>query len=61
MTVTDQIRILDRKIKQNDLDGKAGTTSALSSGNLDKFEYLTGEDLNYKPNTVEQANLIILH
>ena len=27
----------------------------MSSGNLDKYEYLTGEDLNYKPRTVVQA------
>ena len=27
----------------------------MSSGNLDKYEYLTGEDLNYKPSTFEQA------
>ena len=27
----------------------------MSSSNLDKYEYLTGEDLNYKPITVEQA------
>ena len=27
----------------------------MSSGNLDKCECLTGEDLDYKPNTVEQA------
>ena len=56
MTVTDQIKILDRKIKQNeaqyDLDRKAAKISALSSNNLDKYEYLTGEDLNYKPSTV---------
>ena len=26
-----------------------------SSNDLDKYEYLTGEDLNYKPSTVEQA------
>ena len=49
MTVADQIKILDRKIKQNqeqyDLDRKAAKISALSSGNLDKYEYLTGEDL----------------
>ena len=25
------------------------------SGNLDKYEYLTGEDLNYKSTTDEQA------
>ena len=59
MTVTDQIKILNRKIMQNeaqyDLDRKAAEISALSSGNLDKYEYLTGEDLNYKPSTVEQA------
>ena len=28
-------------------------TSALSSKNLDKYEYLTGEGLNYKPSTAE--------
>ena len=59
MTVTDQIKILDKKIKQNeaqyDLDRKAAKISALSSNNLDKYEYLTGEDLGLKPSTVEQA------
>ena len=29
--------------------------SALSSNNLDKYEYLTGEDLGLKPSTVERA------
>ena len=59
MTITDQIKILNRKIMQNeaqyDLDRKAAKISALSSNNLDKYEYLTGEDLDLKPNTVEQA------
>ena len=59
MTVIDQIKILDSKIKQNeaqyDLDRKAAEISALSSNNLDKYEYLTGEDLGLKPSTVEQA------
>ena len=59
MTVTDQIKILVRKIKQNevqyDLDREPAKISALSSNNLDKYEYLTGEDLGLKPNTVEQA------
>ena len=40
---------------QYDLDRKAAKISAKSSKNLDKYEYLTGEDLNYKPSTVEQA------
>ena len=59
MTVTDQIKILNRKIKQNesqyDLDREAAKISALSSNNLDKYELLTGEDLNLKPSTIEQA------
>ena len=29
----------------------------MSSNNLDKYEYLTAEDLNFKPSTVEQARL----
>ena len=61
MTVTDQIKILNRKIKQNesqyDLDRKAAEISALSSKNLDKYELLTGEDLDLKPSTVAQAKL----
>ena len=59
MTVIDQIKILDRKIKQNkaqyDLDRKVAKIFALSSNNLDKYEYLTDEDLGLKPSTVEQA------
>ena len=59
MTVTDQIKILNRKIKQNesqyDLDREAAKISALSSNNLDKYELLTGEDLGLKPSTIEQA------
>ena len=59
MTVTDQLKILDIKVFQNeaqyDLDRKAAKISALSSNNLDKYKYLTGEDLGLKPSTVEQA------
>ena len=59
MTLTDQIKILDRKIMQNeaqcDVDRKAAKISALSSNNLDKYECLTGEELDLKPNNVEQA------
>ena len=59
MTITDQINVLDRKIKQNDaqydLERKAAKISELSSRNLGKYEYLTGEDLDHKPSTVEQA------
>ena len=40
---------------QYDLDRKAAKISALPSNNLDKYEYLTGEDLGLKPSTIEQA------
>ena len=40
---------------QYDLDRKAAKISALSSNNLDKYEYLTGQDLGLKPSTVEQT------
>ena len=39
---------------QYDLERKAAKISAMSSNNLDKYEYLTGEDLDLKPSTVEQ-------
>ena len=60
MTVTDKIKILDSKIKSNqvqyDLGREAAKISSLSSENLlDKHEYLTGEDLGYKPNVFEKA------
>ena len=59
MTITDHIKILDRKIIQNeaqyDLDRKAAKISTLSSNNSDKYEYLTGEDVGLKPSTIEQT------
>ena len=59
MTVTDQIKILNRKIKQNaaqyDLDREVAKISTLSSKNLDKYKYLTSGDLDLKPSTVEKA------
>ena len=59
MTVTDQIKVLDRKIKQNeaqyDLGREAAIIFAQSSKNLDKVEYLTGKDIGLKPSTVEQT------
>ena len=59
MTVTDQHKIIDNKIKANqgqyDLERLATKTSAYSSGDLKKYEYLTGEDLGYKPSVFEQA------
>ena len=40
---------------QCDLDRKVAKISALSFNNLDKYEYLTYEDLGLKPSTIEQT------
>ena len=49
MTLTEQVKILDEKIKANkvqyELDREVAKISALSSGELEKYTYLTGEDL----------------
>ena len=59
MGITEQVKILNDKIKQNkaqyDLDGEAAKISALSSKDLEKYEYLTGEDLGYKPDVLQRA------
>ena len=60
MVVTDQIKIIDDKIKSNqaqhDLGREAAKIATLSSKNLlEKYEYLTGKDLGYKPNVFEKA------
>ena len=41
MTINDQIR--DEKL-QYDINRKTAQISALSSGNIQKYEYLTGEE-----------------
>ena len=40
---------------QYDLHRKATRIFALSSNNLDKYEYLAGKDLGLKPSTLEQT------
>ena len=59
MPLTDELAILDDKIKENQaqyaLDREAAKISALSFKELDKYAYLTGEDLGYKPGIIEQA------
>ena len=60
MKLTDELKILDDKIKANqaqyDLSREAAKISALPSKNLlDKYEYLTGEELGYKPNVFKKA------
>ena len=59
MTITEQVKILDDKIKANkaqyDLDRQAAKISALSSKDLEKDEYLTGEDIGYKPDVIQRV------
>ena len=59
MTRKDQIKILDDKIKANnvqyDLDRMNAEMSAYSSGDLPKYEYLTKKDLGYKQDAVEKV------
>ena len=59
MTVTDQLKVVDNKIKANqaqyDLDRLAAKISPYSSDDLKKYEYLTGQDLGYKPSVIDKA------
>ena len=60
MTLTEELKILDHKIKANqtqyDLGREAAKISALSSKDLlEKYEYLTGEDLGHRPSMLEKT------
>ena len=59
MTKSDQIKILNNKIKANnaqyDIDRLNAEISAFSEGDLDKYEFLTRKDLKYKPNALDKA------
>ena len=54
MTINDQIR--DEEL-QYDINREASKISALSSGEIHKYEYLTGEDIlsPYQQQIIEQA------
>ena len=60
MTLTDERKILDNKIKANqaqyDLGREAAKISALPSKNLlEKYEYLTSEDFGPRPSVLEKT------
>ena len=59
MILTEQVKILDDKIKANkaqyNLDMQNAKISALSDGQLANYEYLSGCDLGYKPDVVQKA------
>ena len=60
MTISDELKILDDKIKANqaqyDLGREAAKISALSSKDiLEKYKYLTSEDLGHSPSVLEKT------
>ena len=59
MTHKDQIKIIDDKIKSNinqyKIDRLNTEISAFSSGDLNKYEFLTKKDLKYKPNALDKG------
>ena len=55
MTINDQIR--NEKL-QDDINREASKISALSSGNIQKYEYLTGEDILPPNNTTSKQEII---
>ena len=61
MTVADQLKVIDNKIESNqaqdDLDRLAAKISAYASGDLRKYECLTGEELGYKPSMIEKGKI----
>ena len=50
MRIAKKIKAINNKIEQRkaqyDLDRQTAKISALSSGNVSKYEFLTGKDLN---------------
>ena len=59
MTRKEQNKILDGKIESNvnqyKVDRLNAEISAFSSGDLNKYEFLTRKDLKYKPNALDKA------
>ena len=59
MTRKEQNKILNDKIESNinqyKVDRLNAEISAFSSGDLNKYEFLTRKDLKYKPNTLDKA------
>ena len=59
MKINDQIR--DEKLQYN-INREAAQISALSSGKIKKYEYVTGEDIlpSNQQQIIEQVDLLIL-
>ena len=59
MTTSEKIKVINKKIKQNkaqyDLDRQTAKISTLSSGNVGKFEFLTGKEVLPEKRPSEKA------
>ena len=62
MTFSKKIETINNKIEQSkaqyNLDRQTAKTSALPSGNVDKYEFLTGKDLLPEKNLLEKVATI---
>ena len=65
MTRKEQIKTLNNKTESNINQYKINRLNAeilaFSSGDLNKYEFLTRTDLKYKPNALDKANLNFLN
>ena len=59
MSISEKIKAIDKKMEQNkaqyNLDKQTAKISALSSGNVSKYEFLTGKDVLPEKELVEKA------
>ena len=59
MIIREKIKTTNNKIEQSkaqfDLDGQTAKISALSSGNVNKCEFLTGKDVLPEKDLIEKA------
>ena len=62
MSISEKIKAISNKIKHNkahyDLDRQTAKISVLSSGNLSKYEFLTGNNVLPKKDLLEKAEVI---
>ena len=59
MSISEKIKTINNKIEQNkaqyNLDRQTAKISALSSGNVSKYKFLTGKDVSPEKDLLEKA------
>ena len=62
MTVSEKIKIIDNKMEQNkaqyDLDTQTARILASSSGNLEKYQFLTGKNVLLEKDQLEKVQCV---